>query len=155
MRQQILNNIITDLTRLNKANGYNHDAPAASIYYSAPDDVSIAPHINIYCSAQLNEPVETGFESTLKINILTHVQADTDINKEGILTQDFEDWIYDYWRFFTHPSCPGSNVSQTSTLWNVDGVTYYYISAVEPYYDRNENRHTIFVELTVFLVIPA
>ena len=155
MRQQILNNIISDLTRLNKTNGYNHDAPAASMYYSTVDDVSVCPYINIYCSSQQNIPVETGFESTLKIDILTHIQGDTDINKEGILTEDIENWIYDYWTFFTHPSCAGSDASKISTLWNVDGVTYYYISAVEPYYDKNDNRHTIFVELTVEFVMPG
>lgn len=153
MRQIILNTIITDLARLNKANGYSHDAPAASKYYSALDDVSVPPGVNVYCSSQQNTPVESGLESTLKINILTHLQTDTDVNKEGLMTDEIESWIYDYWKFFTHPSCAGSDSSKTSTLWNVDGVTYYYISAVEPYYDRNDNRQTLMVELTVEAII--
>jgi hypothetical protein len=125
------------------------------MYYSKPDDVSAPPHINIYCGTQQNTPVESGLESTLKINILTHIQTGTDVKKEGILTNEIEDWIFDYWMFFTHPSCEGSDASRTSTLWDVEGVTYYYVSAAEPYYDRNENRHTLFVELTVSIVIPA
>ena len=152
MRQQILNSIISDLTRLTIANGYKHNAPAATLYYSKLDDISIAPHINIFCGSEQNTPVESGLESTLKVNILTHIQADTDVNKEGILTNDIENWIYDYWTFFTHPSCEGSDASKTSTLWNVESVTYYYISAVEPYYDKNDNRHTLFVELTITLL---
>ena len=155
MRQQILNSIITDLTRLTIANGYRHNAPPASLYFSKLDDISITPHINIYCGSEQNTPVEAGIESTLKINILTHIQVNTDAKKEGILTNDIENWIYDYWTFFTHPSCEGSDVSKISTLWNIEGVTYYYISAVEPYYDKNDNRQTLMVELIVTLVIPA
>ncbi|HEY3251258.1 MAG TPA: hypothetical protein VGK25_09080 [Ignavibacteria bacterium] len=149
MRNTILNTIITDIPRITIANGYKHDAPEASKYFSTLDDISSAPHINIYCGAQQSLPMEPGLETILKVNILTHAQVNTDINKEGLLTSDVESWLEDYIKFFTYPSTAEAEESKICTLWSVAGVTYYFISAIEPYYDRNDNRHTIFVELTV------
>ncbi|HJY64460.1 MAG TPA: hypothetical protein VJ455_09920 [Ignavibacteria bacterium] len=153
MRQTILNTIISDIRRISKDNNYNHDAPQASAYYSKLDDVSIAPQINLYCGSEHSTPVEAGLESILKINIFTHIQVNTDVKKEGLLTNEVESWVNDFKLFFTEPSCAGSDVSKISTLWSVAGVTYYFISAVEPYYDRNDNRHTIFLELTVNYIL--
>jgi hypothetical protein len=94
--------------------------------------------------------IEPGLETTLKVNILTHVQVDTDLNKEGLLTNEIENWLEDYRSFFTFPSTKDAML-QRFALWAA-GVTYYYISGIEPYYDRNDNRYTIFVELTVNLL---
>jgi len=137
------------MPRITEANGYKHNAPEASKYYNVLDDVSVAPHINIYCGAEQIIPIEPGLETTLKVIILTHVQVNTDLNKEGLLTDEIESWIEDYRSFFTFPSTRDADASKICTLWSVAGVTHYYMSSIEPYYDRNDNRHTIFTELTV------
>jgi len=155
MRETILNTIINDITRINKVNHYKHDAPQATAYYLKLDDVSVPPQINVYCGSEQNTPVESGLECRLKVNILTHIRVNSDVKKEGLLSSEVESWVNDYRFFFSQPSCAGVDVSKICSLWSVAGVTYYYISAVEPYYDRNDNRHAIFLELTVNLLIPA
>lgn len=149
MRNIILNTIINDIPRITTANGYKHNAPEASKYYQVLDDISIPPHINIYCGAERSLAVEPGLETTLNVIILTHVQVNNDVNKEGILSDEIENWIEDYKSFFTFPSAKDTEASKICSLWSVAGVTSYYISSIEPYYDRNDNRHTVFVELTV------
>ena len=66
-----------------------------------------------------------------------------------MLTGESEKWIEDYTKFFPQPSDPGVDPLKICTLWSVAGVMNYYISAIEPYTDRNDNRHTLDVELTV------
>lgn len=149
MRNIILNTLINDIQRITVANGYVHDAPEASKYYETLDDVSAQPHINVFCGTEQSEPVETGLETTLKVNILTHIQVNTDINKAGILTEEIESWIADYRRFFTFPSAKDTDASKICTLWSTAGITNYFISSIEPYFDRSDNRHTVFAELTV------
>ena len=63
MRSNILNTIISDLTRITIANGYNHNSPAASKYHSTLDDISIAPKIVVQCASQFSTPTEAGLDN--------------------------------------------------------------------------------------------
>lgn len=155
MRNLLLNTIISDISRITTANGYNHDAPAASKYYSTIDDASITPRVVIQCASQFSTPTEAGLDTTVKININTHISVNSDVDKSGKLSNESEKWIEDFTKFFTHPSCSGADTAKISTLWNLNGIEYYYISAIEPYNERNDNRHTVFIELTISLIIPA
>jgi hypothetical protein len=149
MRNEILNNIISDISRIKISNGYNHDAPEAAKYFFTADDVSIAPKISAACDSQFSTPTEAGLDTTLKLSIVTHVSVNSDIDKSGRMTEEIEKWVQDYEKLFSHPSAINADPSKISTLWSVGGVSYYYISAVEPFKDRNENRHTLNIELTV------
>jgi hypothetical protein len=149
MRNEILNHIISDISRIRISNGYNHDAPEADKYFFTADDVSVAPRISARCDSQYSTPTEAGLDTTLKLSIITHIAINNDIGKSGKMTEEAEKWIEDYEKLFSHPSAVNADPAKISTLWSIGGVSHYYISAVEPFTDRNENRHTLNIELTV------
>lgn len=157
IREQILQQLLDDISKINISNGYVHNAPVPFNNLNALDDTSILPVISVVLGSEESELNESGLETTLKALIFTRFNTATDILKSGLVTDEGELWFRDFESLFRRPVNPQVNINNISWLWNVDsdegGVDHYYISSKDPFADDvKDNRQTILVELTISII---
>ncbi len=157
IREQILQQLIEDISKITTSNGYVHDAPEPFNNLYAIDDASLLPVISVVLGTEENEVTETGIETNLKALIITRFKTDNDILKSGLVTDEAELWFRDYENLFRRPTNVNISINHISGLWNIDseegGVDHYFISSKDPYADDlKDNRQTILVELTISII---
>lgn len=157
IREQILQQLLDDISKIRVTNGYVHDAPVPFNNLNALDDTPVLPVISVVLGAEESELTESGLETILRALIFTRFNTNTDILKSGLVTDEAEQWFRDYENLFRRPVNTNVNIEAISALWNIDseegGVDHYFISSKEPFADDlKDNRQTVLVELTISII---
>jgi hypothetical protein len=138
---------MTDLLKINQTNGYQHNIKSVHPVMRTIDEVNEFPSVfAVIGEEQISAVFEDTnmFDSSLELLLLTHIETPDDTDSEGLFTYEAERWVEDYRKLI------GSFDRTTgSTLYNIEGVKNYFISRIEPFYDRNENKQTLLLTITV------
>jgi hypothetical protein len=146
-RNQIFESLKSGLLNIKRTNGYTHDINKVFPVLRTLDDVNEYPSVYFIMGEEEIRPEfedRNTFGCTLQVIILTHIEANYDLNAEGLFTPEAESWVEDYQKFIAD-----ENPATGCLLGTIPGVENYYVSKIEPYSDWRENKQTLAVTITI------
>ena len=146
-RVEIYDALKNDLLKISAANGFAHDIKHVFPLMKTIDEVNEFPAVAAFMGEEnVKSELEDRnlFESALDIILLTHIETMQDTGSEGAFTNEAESWVEDYRKLIA-----SDDPALGCSLYNIEGVRNYYISRVEPYYDRRDNKQTLLMIITV------
>ncbi len=154
-RQDIIENLKNGFLKINTINGYTRNVSKVTYYNLVLSDITSFKENHAQVDFEPGADIidDTKNETTLKnqfaILIKTFIESKTDINKEGLLVNEAEEWIKN-WEWFFYGINKDISRDNICNLRSVAGVYKYTIIARDPVFAKAQNKQTVAILLRVY-----